>query len=76
MAPSDAEVEECNIGTEEDRKVIKISRNLSKEYKDRYIKIMRGFYDVFAWSYDDLQVYDPGVIQHTIPVQRNVKPFK
>jgi len=26
---------------------------------------------VFAWSYDDL-----GVIQHIIPVQRNVKPFK
>ena len=31
---------------------------------------------MFAWSYDDLKFYDPGVIQHTIPVQRNVKPFK
>ena len=31
---------------------------------------------MFAWSYDDLKVYDPSVIQHTIPIQRNVKPFK
>jgi hypothetical protein len=75
VSPSDAEVEECNIGTEEDPKVIKISINLTKEYKERYIKLRREFYDVFVWSYDDLKVYDRGVIQHTIPVQRNVKPF-
>ena len=31
---------------------------------------------MLAWIYDDLKVYDPGVIQHTIHVQRNVKPFK
>jgi hypothetical protein len=37
---------------------------------------MKEFYDVFAWSYDDLKVYDPNVIQHTIPIQRDVKPFK
>ena len=66
VAPSDAEVEECNIGTEEDPKVIKISRNLTKEFKEKYINLMKEFYDVFAWSYDDLKVYDPGVIQHTI----------
>ena len=76
MAPCNAEVEECNIGTKEDPKVIKISKNMTKEYKERYIKLMREFYDVFAWSYDDLKVYDPGVIQHTIPIQRNVKPFQ
>jgi len=76
VAPSDAKVEECNIGTEKDPKVIKISKNMTKEYKERYIKLMREFYDVFAWIYDDLKVYYPGVIQHIIPVQRNDKPFK
>ena len=39
--PSDAEVEECNIGTEEDPKVIKISKNMTKEYKERYIKLIK-----------------------------------
>ena len=69
-------MEECNIGTEEDRKVIKISKNLTKEYKETYIKLVKEFYDVFAWSSNDLKKYDPSVIQHTIPLQRNVKPFK
>ena len=76
MPLSDVEVEEFNIGTEEDPKVIKISRNLTKEYKEMHTKLVKEFYDVFAWSYDDLKLYDLDVIQHTIPVQRNVKPFK
>ena len=62
VTPSDVEVEECNIGTKKEPKVIKISKNLTKEYKGRYIKLMKEFYDVLAWSYDDLKVYDPGVI--------------
>ena len=33
---------------------------------------MKQFYDVFAWSYDDLKVYDP---THN-PCPKNVKPFK
>ena len=37
---------------------------------------MKEFFYVFAWRYDDLKFYDPDVIQHTILVQRNVKPFK
>lgn len=76
VAPSDAKVEEFNIGTKEDPKVIKLSKNLTKEYKERYIKLMKEFYDVFAWNYDDLKVYGPGMIQHTIPIQKNVKTFK
>jgi hypothetical protein len=37
---------------------------------------MKEFYDVFCWTYDDLKVYDLDVIQHTIPIQKNAKPFK
>ena len=33
VAPRDDEVEECNIGTEADPKVIKISKNLTEESK-------------------------------------------
>ena len=68
VVPRDDEVKECNIGTERDPKVIKISKNLTKESKKKYIKLMKEFYDVFAWTYDDLKVYDLDVIQHTIPI--------
>ena len=76
VSPRDDEVEECNIGIERDLKVIKISKNLTKESKEKYIMLIKEFNDVFDWNYDDLKVYDPGVIQHTIPVQKNAKPFK
>ena len=72
----DDEVEECNIGTEKDPKVIKISKNLTKESKEKYIKLMKEFYDVFAWTYGDLKFYDLDVIKYTIPVQKNVKTSK
>ena len=35
VAPRDDEVEECNIGTERDPKVIKLSKNLTKESKEK-----------------------------------------
>lgn len=30
---------------------------------------------VFAWRYGDLKVYDTSVIQHTIPIKEDAKPF-
>ena len=37
VAPRDDEVDECNIGTGEDPKVIKISKNMTQEFKEKYI---------------------------------------
>jgi hypothetical protein len=37
---------------------------------------MKDFLDVFAWSYDDLKVYDTKVIQYVIPLKEDQKPFK
>ena len=59
---SEEDVEECNIKTEENPKIIKLSKTLSSEVKQDYIKLMKDFPDVFAWSYDDLKFYDTRVI--------------
>ena len=48
VAPVDVEVEECNIGTEQEPKIINIFKNLTIEIKEKYIKLMKEFYDVFA----------------------------
>ena len=37
---------------------------------------MKEFSDVFAWSYDDLKEYDTNIIQHTIPIKEDEKPFR
>jgi len=63
MQPINAEIEECNIGTIENPKMIKLSRTLPPDKKSKYIKLFKEFQDVFAWSYEDLKSYDTTVIQ-------------
>ena len=31
---------------------------------------------MFAWDYSDLKVYDKNIIQHTIPIKPDQKPFR
>jgi hypothetical protein len=76
ITANDEDIEDCNIGTQEDPKIIKLSKTLSPEIKQRYIILMKYFPDVFSWSYEDLKVYDTKVIQHVIPIKDDHKPFK
>ena len=73
---NEGDVEDCNIGTPEDPNIINLSRTLSPEVKERYVKLMKEFPDVFAWSYDELKVYDTNIIQHVILIKEDHKPFK
>jgi hypothetical protein len=76
ITANDEDIEDCNIGTQEGPKIIKLSKTLSPEVQQRYISLMKEFPDVFAWSYEDLKVYDTKVIQHVIPIKEDHKPFK
>ena len=71
MVPNGIEVEDCNIGTDEDPKIIKISTNLPSEAKGKYLSLLKKYSKVFAWKYEDLKFYDTSVIQHTIPIKEN-----
>ena len=63
-------------GTGEKPKIIKLSKSLPPDQKPKYVDLFKEFQDVFAWSYEDLKSYDTTVIQHTIPLKPNQKPFK
>ena len=76
MIPDCDEVEEVNIGTATQPKIIKLSRTLPPKARKRYIDLMKEYVDVFAWDYGDLKAYDARIIQHTIPLRENEKPFK
>ena len=56
--------------------MIKLSKTLPPDQKLKYVELIKEFQDVFAWSYEDLKSYDTSVIQHTIPLKENQKPFK
>ena len=73
---NEGDVEYCNIGAHEDPNITKSSRTLSLEVKEKYIKVIKKFPNVFSWSYDDLKFYDTSIIQHVIPIKEDHKPFK
>jgi len=76
LQADEEEVESCNLGDSLVPKMVKISKFLSVDMKTKYIEMMKRFIDVFAWSYVDLKQYDSSIIQHTIPIKENEKPFK
>jgi len=51
MQPLNAEIEDCNIGTAENPKMIKLSKTFPPDKKQEYIELFKEFQDVFAWSY-------------------------
>lgn len=56
--------------------MVKFSKELQPKIKDKYISLMASFVDVFAWDYSNLKTYDKNIIQHTIPIKPNQKPFR
>jgi ribonuclease HI len=76
LQPQPEEVEDCNIGTVDNPRMVKLSKFLSEGNKNKYIELLKKYKDVFAWSYEDFKTYDTSVIEHKIPLKPGVKPFK
>ena len=76
LQPTEKGVEEVNIGTVQDPKTVKLSKSLTPKVKEEYIRLLSSFADAFAWDYSDLKTYDTNIIQHTIPIKSNQKPFR
>jgi ribonuclease HI len=76
VSTDDADITECNVGTEKDPKYVKLSSSLSEEQREEYTKLLKEFADVFAWTYEDLRTYDTSIIEHKIPLKENTKPFR
>jgi hypothetical protein len=67
---------EINIGTTEDPKMIKIGKGTSEKERKELINLVHEYRDVFAFTYDELKAYREDVIQHTIPLKEDTKPFR
>jgi hypothetical protein len=72
----DIDTTECNIGTPEKPKFVKLSKSLTEEQRIEYTELLREFSDVFAWTYEDLKTYSTSVIEHKIPLKEEARPSK
>ena len=62
MVPNGAKVEDCNIGTTEDPKIVNVSTKFPLEAKEKYLSLLKQYSKVFFFKYEDLKVYDTLVI--------------
>ena len=65
-----------NIGTPESPTNAKIGTQCFDKKTMKFVELLGEFQDVFAWSYEDLHGFDPGLIQHAITIQEGVKPIR
>jgi hypothetical protein len=68
--------ETINLGTPKNPKTINLGKTVSKEERKAYLKLFKQYKEVFPWSYEDMKTYDTRIIQHTISLKPEVKPFQ
>jgi hypothetical protein len=68
--------EKVNLGTSENPQCINLGLGCSKHEKSAFVKLFKEFKDVFAWTYEDLKMFDPNIIQHVIPMKPQTLPFQ
>ena len=76
MQSSEENVLSCNIGTMDQAKMVKVSEALLVGERNRYVKLLQEFVDIFAWYYEDLKTYDTSIIQYKVPLKPTTNPFR
>ena len=69
-------MEAINLGTEEERREVKIGTTLSPTIKERLIDLLREYSDVFAWSYQNMPDLDTDIVVHRLPLREECASVK
>lgn len=70
------DIEPLNISHGGENKLINLSWVFPFKIKEQYTNFLSKYIDVFACSYDDLNMYHKSIIKHCIPLKEGVKPFR
>ena len=65
-----------NLGSEEQKKEVKVGITLSDQDRQRLISLLHEFADVFAWSYQDMPGLDRDIAEHKLPILPECKPVQ
>ena len=62
IQPHEEPVDTVNLGTEEDKKEVKVCDNLEPNVKKRLIQLLHDYVEVFSWSYKDMPWLDADIV--------------
>ena len=69
ILPHMEKLEVVNLGTEDEKREVKIGTTLSVQVRQDLIKLLHKYKDVFAWSYQDMRGLDESVAMHQLPIK-------
>lgn len=76
LEPYKEPMELINLGTEEDKKEVRIGALIDSDVKHRLTKLLREYVDVFSWSYQDMPGLDTDIVEHKLPLRPECPPLK
>ena len=76
IQPYKEPLETVNLGSEKERKEVKIGALLSSAVKGSLIELLKEFSDVFAWSYQDMPGLDTNIVEHHLLLKSECLPVK
>ena len=76
ILPHQEITEAINLGTEEEKKEVKIGTTLSSATRKELIDLLQDYSDVFAWSYQDMPGLDTDIVVHRLPLREECMPVK
>ena len=68
--------EVVNVGTEKEKKEVKIGTTLLSATRKELIDLLQNYSDVFAWSYQDMPGLDTDIVVHRLPLREECMPIK
>ena len=76
VTPVSGSTELIDFGVPDQPKEIRIGSSLSPDERSGLIDLLRSYFDVFAWSYEDMPGLDPTIFQHHLPILLHARPVK
>ncbi|KAK9034176.1 hypothetical protein V6N11_050351 [Hibiscus sabdariffa] len=76
VLPHKEELEILNLGTEEERREVKIGTTISAEARRNLTELLYEYRDIFAWTYQDMPGLDESFAMHRLPIKPECKPVQ
>ena len=76
IQPHEKYVEVVNLGSEVERKEVKIGANLKGSVKNNLIKMLHEYVEIFSWSYKDMLGLDTDIVVLHLPVKEGCSLIK
>ena len=76
IIPYKEPLEMINLGLEKDPKEVKIGALLHPNVKNRLIELLKGYVDIFSWSYQDMSGLDTNIMEHHLLLKPECQSVK